>query len=416
MSAGVDRTIAYGTTIRLNGEFTNSADATVVIGWGLSDSTATTAAFVTAGLTMAEAQMEVTRLTTALAGLTADRTFPAPAADLGLTSAVALAFTITVTDSTAPAGQPTSATSAMDEVVFMVVDPAVAPVFTNPMLAAFEPGDARIEYEVAEDTLAVNVAGLFAATMGEGGEPAMVSLSGPDAGFFEIDGGTLSFIDPPDRAMPRGQPLTDMNTNDYYLTLTANPQVDIIVRVVENTTPTFAAPIAPQIYALNTAVTLTLPLATGGNGTITHILTGPNGMNFSELPAGLTFDPATRTITGTPTTVTPARIFTWTATDANGDTAPLTFPITVNEQELTPVIEQWLARFGRSVATQAVETIGDRMTGMSSPGSQLTLGGRQLSLNDLARGYASPGAGWAGSHQPIKSHQPVGSHQPISRH
>ena len=91
-----------------------------------------------------------------------------------------------------------------------------------------------------------------------------------------------------------------------------------------------------------------------------------------------------------------------------------TVMITVDETtELTPVTEQWLAGFGRNVAIQAVDTIGDRMTGVSSPGSQLTLGGRQFSLNDLARGYASPGAGagWAGSHQPALtgSLQPVGN-------
>ena len=76
----------------------------------------------------------------------------------------------------------------------MVVDPAVAPVFTNPMLAAFEPeGMPLPPFEVTENTLAVNVANFFAATMGEGGASAMVSLSGPDASFFSINDGTLSF-------------------------------------------------------------------------------------------------------------------------------------------------------------------------------------------------------------------------------
>ena len=101
-----------------------------------------------------------------------------------------------------------------------------------------------------------------------------------------------------------------------------------------------------------------------------------------------------------------ALTFTLTVTDnapPAGQTAAMDTDeviITVEERGInfTPVAEQLLARFGRSVATQAVDTIGDRMTGVSSPGSQLTLGGRQFSLNDLARGYASPGAGWAGSH------------------
>ena len=85
VNAGPDRTIGYGATIRLNGEIMSAASATVVITWALSDSAAARTALEAAGLTPAEATTEVTRLTTALAGLTADRTFPAPAADLGLT-------------------------------------------------------------------------------------------------------------------------------------------------------------------------------------------------------------------------------------------------------------------------------------------------------------------------------------------
>ena len=199
-----------------------------------------------------------------------------------------------------------------------------------------------------------------------------------------------------------------------------------------DTPPAFAAgtSIDDQEYMQGTAIEpLTLPaVETDGNGATTYTLTP-----LTSLPDGLTYTVATRTLTGTPTTALTATMFTWTAMDADDntaatDTATLTFSITVNASniDLTPVAEQWLARFGRGVTTQAVETIGDRMTGVSSPESQLTLGGRQFSLTDLARGYASPGvgnngglfgaAGWAGSHQPALtgSHQPAltGSHQP----
>ena len=207
VSAGVDRTIAYGTTIRLNGEITSAASATVVITWALSDSAAARTALEAAGLTPAEATTEVTRLTTALAGLTADRTFPAPAVSLGLTDSVTLAFTLTVTDSTAPAGQPASATMAMDEVTVMVVDPAVAPVFTSPMLAAFDPEGMPIEFEVAENTLSSQRRQFLRRHYGRRGRACARIAVRPDARFFEIDGGTLSFIDPPDPAkVPRGMP------------------------------------------------------------------------------------------------------------------------------------------------------------------------------------------------------------------
>jgi len=64
----------------------------------------------------------------------------------------------------------------------------------------------------------------------------------------------------------------------------------------------------------------TLPSATGGNGPYTYVATG--------LPPGLTFNPTTREITGTPTqggTFTVAVI----VTDANGNTANATYTINV---------------------------------------------------------------------------------------
>ena len=126
-NAGLDRTVGYGGTITLTGEVTGSIDTTAT--WELSDSTATTTAFVAAGLTMAEATMEVTRLTTALAGTGPDRTFPAPAVSLGLTDPVELAFTLSVTDNAAPAGQ--TATTATDTVTITVEENTTAVTTLN---------------------------------------------------------------------------------------------------------------------------------------------------------------------------------------------------------------------------------------------------------------------------------------------
>ena len=117
VNAGDDQTVASGATITLNGEVpTSFTDITTT--WALSDSAATRAALEAAGLTTAEATTEVGRLTTALAGTGPDRTFPAPAANLGLTDPVALAFTLTVTDNAPPGGQ--DAATAMDEVTITV--------------------------------------------------------------------------------------------------------------------------------------------------------------------------------------------------------------------------------------------------------------------------------------------------------
>ena len=67
-----------------------------------------------------------------------------------------------------------------------------------------------------------------------------------------------------------------------------------------------------------TAVDLTLPRATGGNGAITYTLT-------PATPAGLTFIPATRVLSGMPSTVAGATTYTYTAGDTDGSAAGTDF-------------------------------------------------------------------------------------------
>ena len=102
------------------------------------------------------------------------------------------------------------------------------------------------------------------------------------------------------------------------------------ITVKEDLTPSFGtATIADQTYVQNTAIqTLTLPPASGGDGTLTHSLS-------PAAPSGLTFDASARTLSGTPTQAQPATPFTYTATDTDGDSVSLTFVITV-EADLTP--------------------------------------------------------------------------------
>ena len=80
--------------------------------------------------------------------------------------------------------------------------------------------------------------------------------------------------------------------------------------------------IADQTFTVGTAVSLTLPIATGGTGPYTYTLT-PNP------PAGLLFDAFNTTISGTPTIPLQATTYTYTATDATGASAALTFTMTV---------------------------------------------------------------------------------------
>ena len=79
----------------------------------------------------------------------------------------------------------------------------------------------------------------------------------------------------------------------------------------------------------------TLPEATGGDGALTYAIS-------PQLPPGLAFEPATRLLSGTPTSAQPPTRYTYTATDsdtANPDAASLTFTITVAE-DLAPSFEQ----------------------------------------------------------------------------
>ena len=88
--------------------------------------------------------------------------------------------------------------------------------------------------------------------------------------------------------------------------------------------PSFRAAVNPgaQTYTVGTAIaTLTLPEASGGNGTLAYSLS-PN------VP-GLTFNATARQLTGTPSTAG-TYAMTYTVTDEDGDTDTLSFMITVN--------------------------------------------------------------------------------------
>ena len=96
------------------------------------------------------------------------------------------------------------------------------------------------------------------------------------------------------------------NNSRYNVRVRANTATDtgawsVTAMATPSAAPTATGPdfgtaaVADQSYALNAAITsLTLPMATGGNGTLTYALT-------PALPAGLTLDTATRRLSGTPT-------------------------------------------------------------------------------------------------------------------
>ena len=139
-----------------------------------------------------------------------------------------------------------------------------------------------------------------------------------------------------------GKPTATVSVTDYTYTATdANDDtapLTFSITVEANTAPSFGSEtIDDQNYLTETAVDLTLPVATGGNGEIQYTLLGPDGSSITNLSAdipGLTFNPTARTITGTPTATALSMAYSWVASDSDADTgtgdqSTLTFNITV---------------------------------------------------------------------------------------
>ena len=120
-------------------------------------------------------------------------------------------------------------------------------------------------------------------------------------------------------------------TDEATLTI----RITVNAAAAADTPPTFSVTsITAQTFTVGTAVDLTLPVATGGNAPYTYTLV--QGLLAPPLPDGLTFNAVARTITGTPTTAAVAADYTYTAADADmntaaDDTVSLTISITVSE-------------------------------------------------------------------------------------
>ena len=116
------------------------------------------------------------------------------------------------------------------------------------------------------------------------------------------------------------------------------------------------AAIDDQTYSVGTAITdLVLPEASDGELTY----------GISALPAGLSFDAATRTLLGTPSAATSGAVtIVYTATDEDGTTDTLTFTITVNEAPTPPVLVELdgIAATSQSIREDADEPVAVTLT------------------------------------------------------
>ena len=159
-----------------------------------------------------------------------------------------------------------------------------------------------------------------------------------------------------------------------------------------DTVPSFGdAAIPEQIYTHNLAIdTLQLPAASGGNGALAYTL-------MPALPTGLSLDAAARQISGTPTTLQPAKTYVWKVIDgdsnlADSDAATLTFTIEVTLGETErQALKHSLAAVAQTTLTGAVNTIGQRFD--AEPGArELTLAGLQVGGPDSL--LAADGSLW----------------------
>ncbi|RZJ67917.1 MAG: T9SS type A sorting domain-containing protein [Flavobacterium sp.] len=108
-----------------------------------------------------------------------------------------------------------------------------------------------------------------------------------------------------------GTPTAVTATATYTVTATnsgGSVSFDVII-TVNDIAPTALSYTSPNTYSANAAITPLIPTVTG------------SGITYSvspSLPAGLSIDPATGIISGTPTTTTPIATYTVTATNSGG--------------------------------------------------------------------------------------------------
>ena len=146
-------------------------------------------------------------------------------------------------------------------------------------------------------------------------------------------------------------------------------------------------PIAPtipdQTATVGTSYSQTLPVFSGGDGTLTY--------TAAPLPAGLNFNATTRLISGTPTTVETTTVV-YEAEDDDGDTASVSFDISVGAADLLPTAAA-IANQSATVGS-AFSLTFDAATGGNTPltyavsgnPAWLTLSGRTLSGTPTATG------------------------------
>ena len=212
----------------------------------------------------------------------------------------------------------------------------------------------------------------------------------PSATHFPGSAPGLTF-DPVTRTLS-GTPTGTLTASPYTYTVsdadanTAASDTDtrtFTITVQADTPPAFGADTSITDLSLiqgEAAIVVTLPAATGGNGALSYAFS-------PDLPPGLTFDPVTRTLSGTPTGTLPASPYTYTVTDADAnttarDTDTRTFTITVQAAtaETMAAVHAWASRFGRTIGTHLTDAVNTRLREGAESESYLTVAGWRMPL------------------------------------
>ncbi len=202
--------------------------------------------------------------------------------------------------------------------------------------------DALVTLSVAEDSEATRDADYSALF-----NPLLTIPAG------EVSGSTELLIDPTaDGADEGNETITLLGAIAGLLDGSGTITLEDYDAPAESVTPplAFAAEAGDLSGTAGTALTaVELPAASGGSGDVAY--------SVSELPAGLSFDAATRTVSGTPEAAGVTEV-TYTATDSAGATAELTFSITINEplvfpQDLSDLFGLFNAAAGKRVPMEA---------------------------------------------------------------
>ena len=151
------------------------------------------------------------------------------------------------------------------------------------------------------------------------------------------------------------------------------PQVvDLMPEFVPDT---FAA----QNYEQDVRISpVTLPEARGGDAPLRYGLS-------PALPDGLNFDEETRVVSGTPTETMASTVYTLTATDADGDTATLTFTIAVEpgaDRTLGEINRAVMPELARAMTSSALAAVAGRIEDATS-----AAGGGKAAARPAVRGY-----------------------------